>query len=191
MAGESTTPPAGPAWQRRIFIGAAAGTIALGVLLTVIGERFANKVGEDGASYNVLHFEFMGTPENAREILKVWGADGIAAARLQTWLDFPFLLCYSTAMGLGALAIRRRLPPRHRRFRAAGIPIAGAQWAAGGFDVVENIFLLRVLDGAVDSPNPEIAFVAASVKFALLGIGAVYIAGGWIAGWRGRRRALT
>ena len=63
---------------------------------------------------------------------------------------------------------------------------------AGTLDLVEDAALGAMLAGAVDPPWPEVAKVAAILKFSLIGGGVVYCLGVLISRARGARpRAAT
>lgn len=157
---------------RRVFWCALAATAALSALLGSIGARYAEKKGPDGASYDVVAFELMRTPDQAKVILATWGPDGIAAAKTQTKLDFLFLLCYSTLVAGGIVALYTGAP---RGWVVTGRALAWGQWVAALADALENTALLQVLYGASNTPWPQTAFACALLKFAVLGLGLIWL----------------
>lgn len=163
--------PAVRRWLYWIFF---AATIAMSVALTNIGATFAEKRGPTGRSYDIIAFELAHTPGRAAEIVETWGRDGIAAARLQTYLDFGFLMLYSNAIALGVISIMSAAADRSF-IPGLGRALAYGQWVAGLFDAVENLALLQILNGDVGSPWPQIAYYFATIKFALVGLGLLYI----------------
>jgi hypothetical protein len=46
-------------------------------------------------------------------------------------------------------------------------------WGAGALDAVENVALLRMLDGGIDRLSARVSLVSATGKFALVGLGLV------------------
>ncbi len=58
--------------------------------------------------------------------------------------------------------------------------MAWAAPVAAALDAVENVALLRVLDGQTGQPWPGIAYGFASVKFALLALVVVYLIAGLV-----------
>ncbi|NMO18532.1 hypothetical protein HPC49_52400 [Pyxidicoccus fallax] len=155
---------------------------ALGVLL--IGRQMPVRGGD------ILALEFVWTPEQALALLDAWGPLKYDAARMSVWVDFPFIAAYATLlMGLVLLAARASRGGLQR----LGLGLALVPWLAGLLDVVENLCLLRILDGPADPPGPLVTMLAgtcATAKF--LGViacaGYVLVAtGAWALGLvRGR-----
>ena len=108
----------------------------------------------------------------AREMLETWGEEGVRAARRQTVLDYPFLLCYSCLIALGIVAVLRNA---RGGVAALGRGLAWCQWIAALLDAVENAGLLIILSGRPETPWPQIAFYCAGLKFALITVGVLYI----------------
>jgi hypothetical protein len=134
----------------------------------------------------MVPFELSGGQERADEILAEWGEDGRDAAREQLWIDYAFMLAYSTFLALAAAAVRdlcrrRGLP---RLAGAGGIAIWLGPLAAA-FDALENACLLLTVDEA-GSAFPLLATIFAACKFALLAAAIAYLLAG-IAGSLGSR----
>jgi len=159
---------------RKLYWFFLVATVLIGVALGVIGNQFSHKKSATGETYDILAFEFAHTPGRAGQIMDTWGPDGVRAAKIQTWIDFLFLIAYSNLIALGILAV---MSARSDQGVLAGIGrgLAYGQWLAALFDTVENIALLRILGGALSSPWPVIAFYCASIKFALVIGGLCYI----------------
>jgi hypothetical protein len=71
--------------------------------------------------------------------------------------------------------------PRERAARRPGIAIAWVSFAAAAFDYVENLGLDVSLWGKPASPWPELARVAALLKFAAIGLALVFGLSGIVA----------
>lgn len=103
--------------------------------------------------HGIVALELAPGPRRARRIVDDWHDAGVAAAREAIRLDWWFIPSYvlfGTSLGL-----------------ALHVPLASAAVAvAGSLDVVENVAMLRVLDG--DANAQWVAFPAASVKWLLL-----------------------
>ncbi|MFP4500828.1 MAG: hypothetical protein ACLFTT_07510 [Candidatus Hydrogenedentota bacterium] len=164
----------------------AVAALLLGYALVRLAEPFASQQNEAGARYGILSFEFAATAARAERILETWGHAGVRAAQVHIWLDYAFLLAYSTAFAAGCVWALRRFA-RHRgpetKAVLLGRLLAFAMWGAGLCDALENAALLRMLYAGVEPAYPAIAFVCAAVKFILLGAGTAYIAAGIFAPW--------
>ncbi len=139
-------------------------------------ERRMRKAGGPG----IIAFELAGTPKRSKDIMRKWGAEGQAAARVSLLLDYPFLVTYSGLQFIGCAVASEQLGSR------AGRVIAPAQIAAGAFDAVENTALLGILAGR-RGRLPAVARACALAKFALLTVGGLYRALGIASRQAGRR----
>lgn len=127
-----------------------------------------------GNTYGILDLEFARTATRVATILSVWGRTGQAAARVQTYWDFLFLLGYSTALTLGILSLISRLSHRRAVYNL-GITLACGQALAAGLDAVENVCLLAALDGYVRDWTASVAFYCAAVKFGGVILGLIFV----------------
>ena len=169
----------GPAFGALIIL-----TLLMMGVLTALTQslRDRGKVRFLGREYGgIVGLELAGEADDARELIGSWEETDRAAAAASVGLDYPFILLYSSTLGLGCLMAGDRL-------RASGWPLAGAgRWLAWGqsvagiLDAVENVALLAMLIGAVASPWPRLAQVCAVPKFLLVAAGIVYGAAGLVA----------
>lgn len=123
----------------------------------------------------IVDFQLAGTEDRTKEILEVWGSSGRRDARINLWLDLPFIVLYSVALYLGVTWAGLQWFNVWPFFVWLGWFLAYGQLLAGVLDMVEDVCLLRIL--ARDEPGqrlPSIAKVAAQSKFVLVGSGAVY-----------------
>lgn len=183
--------------RRAVFWFAAAATVVLAVELTKSGKRL--QTGE--APRGIVSLELASTVERVEAIVESWRrtrvgrGTAVDVAKRSIYLDFPFIVAYSTVLAGGCWWVagvlgRRGLPG------AGGVRTLGwLQLAAGALDVVENAGMLIEIDRApagelVDWVPPVVA-VAARTKFTLAGVGVVAILCGLAVRWLpvGRRRA--
>jgi hypothetical protein len=61
--------------------------------------------------------------------------------------------------------------------------LAWGQWLGAALDAVENGALLIMLVGEAATPWPQVAFSTAAAKFALLGLGLLYVLAALAARW--------
>jgi hypothetical protein len=167
-----------PARHRRpALIGVCAITLAVTVLGFIdppLGDR------------DIVEFELAGSVGEAKEILAVWRSeDLIDDAKAIQLFDLLYPLIYASALaGLclaAAGAWRRRGSPRAA---ALGVAMAWVAVAAAGFDYVENIGLAVSLWDEPMSPWPQVAAVAASIKFAGIAATLLYALSGPVAAVR-------
>jgi hypothetical protein len=132
------------------------------------------------APYGIVSFELARDEAQASAILASWDQAARLRAAFLLGLDFLFIPLYTAALTLTCLWAAR-FRRRRRRFPSwlvligiPGIPLAWAQLGAGLLDMIENIALVRMLFGMVNSPWPQIASVCAFTKFILIVSGIFY-----------------
>lgn len=135
----------------------------------------------------IVSYELAWTSAGAARLFAAWGEAGRQVARESLWIDLVFMPAYAFFFaGLALTEARLARAPWARRLgaRPAALPLGA--WLC---DVVENLALLRVLANTTqpDARLLAVAGVAATLKFALLGLCIVYIVGAVLA----RRRPIT
>jgi hypothetical protein len=168
-----------PRMFRVRLVGFASATLLLGLVMMLLAREFESRTDAHGRAYGILSFEFAATQARAHAILETWGEQGVRAARIQTWVDFLFLFCYSTALAAGCVwALRRfmRVLPDRPGLVRTGRALAYAMFGAALCDAVENYALLEMLyNGAHNPLYPRLAFICASIKFTLVAAALFYM----------------
>jgi hypothetical protein len=153
-----------PAIQKKSFIILLIITILIMVVMNVIGMPLTTP----SAPYGVVSFELAFTPARALQIISSWSPDAQLRAAFIQGLDFLFPLVYSAALGLGCLLTAEVLRTRGKPPSGSGVPIAWGLLLAALCDYIENIALVAILFGRLQSPLPEIAGVCAVIKFTII-----------------------
>jgi hypothetical protein len=137
--------------------------------------------------HGIVSFELAGEPDTAARMLEAWGTQGRANAALSLRLDFLFLASYAPGLALLCAALSDRARAAGSRLAATGAALAWGQLAAGGFDAIENLALLRVLGSSPPGGWPALAAAFAWPKFALVAAGLLYVVTSGLV-WRFRSR---
>ena len=157
--------------RRRALRLSGLATAVLYLVLIVVDRKIQASGGA-----GILPFELAGSSDRAAEILGEWGEAERDAARLSLWIDFPFLIAYAIFL---CLAIRATSDAARRRgwdrYARPGVAIAALPIVAAACDAVEDVFLLRVLDGHAASSAPAVATAFAGTKFVAIGIALSYL----------------
>ncbi len=138
-------------------------------------------VAED-SSYDIFDLEFAWDSETTDQILADWGQDNVDKMILGTLLDFGFLLAYGALLADLSLLVARSYDIQEKG-RTIGLRFVILSFAAAGFDVIENNFLLQILYSYPNSyPDfaPFLASVCAVVKFTLVILAIGYIIIGFL-----------
>ena len=163
--------------RRRVLWIAGAAALLLWVFLVYQDGQIKQSNGP-----GIVSFEVAGTEDHAKDILEDWGARGRDDAWVSLYVDFAYLIAYSVFLAVGCTIASERLRRRGMRRIADIGPLLGwAMFAAGLFDAIEDVALLRVLDGHT-ATWPGIALYAAIPKFAIAGIGLAYVVLGAVLG---------
>ncbi|MFX0122458.1 MAG: hypothetical protein ACFFAE_02390 [Candidatus Hodarchaeota archaeon] len=131
--------------------------------------------------YGVMELEFAWTVEQIEQIFESWTGDLIAQELTVTYVDFGFLIAYSTFLAGITLLIARRL--LSGQIQLIGLYITLVPFVAALFDAIENLNLILMLSSPSNFPtfSPFLASFFAALKFGLLGLVAVFwiISGAW------------
>jgi hypothetical protein len=123
----------------------------------------------------IVSFELARTVGAAQSILTSWDSNARVYAAFGLGLDYLFMPVYAFALSFGILLLMNGRAGWYLRL-AAWMGWGG--FAAALFDAVENYALWKQLIGGAVSPYPGIAVLCASIKFALLVAGLLFVAAG-------------
>jgi hypothetical protein len=131
---------------------------------------------------DIVQFELMRTTTQAVHLSAMLGADGLAAARQQLYLDFAYLVLYGIALSGGCALLAARAARRgHPAIAAAGGAFAVIAVVAAACDAAENLALLAVTFGHTAQPWPGTASAFAGTKFLLLAVTLAFLVIGVLA----------
>lgn len=150
--------------QLALFAPLALTLLGFGLLLGFEGAL------EPGPRTSQLQLQFAWSAERTQAILADWGAAGQERVVRGLYADFLFLAGYASLL---ALLVRRI--GRYSRWPALARPLAWGQWLAGGLDAIENLLLLGLIRGDLGAGLAPLVGGMASLKFALVAAGVVYL----------------
>jgi hypothetical protein len=157
-----------PDKRLRVFLPLLVVTLALFFLFRVIGPD----------KPSIVDFELAGSVGKATDIVNVWSPLERIHAGFSLGIDYLFMPLYSTTIALacvwGAGVLKNKL------WRTIGILLAWGLWVAAIFDAIENVGLTIILFGSIVDPWPLVSQVCATLKFALIIVGLVYVVVGAI-----------
>jgi hypothetical protein len=149
------------------FIAAA---LAVMVSLRVLDEPLKT----DAAPQGIISFELAGNTSASLAVLESWDQPAKLHAAFSIGLDFLFLITYSSALAFACIWATGLMPGS---LAGLGVALAWGQWIAAVFDGLENAALFIMLTQGPSSPWPQIAQIAAIIKFTLILLGLLYIIG--------------
>lgn len=120
-----------------------------------------------------LTIEMPFSSAHARLIVDRWNKDKRAkAAERQTKADFFMLLLYPVVFSLACVILSETVDGL---MQSIGIGLSWAVLCCMPLDALENMLILKMLDGSTDKPIPQITTVAAIMKFILILAALLYI----------------
>ncbi len=118
--------------------------------------------------YHIVAFELSKTPQRAQQIINAWDTEGVGVARINTIIDFFFILAYASFGYFASLALTEKHDSSF--IKKVGKVMARGMVIAALFDVVENGAMLQTLYGNVSDAFIQSAYWFALLKFAIIGI---------------------
>jgi hypothetical protein len=125
------------------------------------------------ATYGILNLEFAWTVEQAELIFTSWGSTGMVLQEAGVYWDFIYIVGYVLFAFGGILLVTRKVSGN---FQKMGLYVSFIAVLSGFFDVIENMFLLIMLQNPSTIPifAPPIAGIMAILKFSCLAIALIY-----------------
>lgn len=129
------------------------------------------------SGYGVLDFELAWTSDTIHKIFAAWGPAEMQYQAFVTYVDYLYIACYVLFGALLITIVARKL---EGRLRELGLLMILSPILTGIFDVVENVYLLAMLNRGADVEwyYPFLASLCASLKIAFLlaGLSFLFIA---------------
>ena len=155
--------------RARVFI-----PLLIATLLITFAFRFIGP-----AQPTIVDFELAGSVSNAQNIINAWNETDRIRAGFSLGIDYLYMPVYSTTIALACVMAAGVL--KSKAWRSIGALLAWGLWAAAIFDAIENVALFTELLGNNIAPYPQIAQVCATIKFALIILGLLYVVIGLVA----------
>ncbi len=157
-------------------------SILLGLLLVVtvlVMQNFDKPLKNDVCLKGIVSFELAKNISKSKEIINSWSETDKINASLSLGFDFLFIVVYTLFITLMIYKINTKLW-NGKSFYKIGSLLIYAIFIAGIFDVFENISLIKILNGNTSQVYATTAYYFASMKFAILLIGIIYLIGNWL-----------
>lgn len=153
--------------------------LVLCLLLTLVGLVAVHWAEAENGSLclrsSQLQMQFAGNPVVVRKLLGCWGEAGRAAVLRGIYADFVLILGYAPLLFLLVLRAAGERAGHGPWWQPLGFLLALAPLAAGGLDVVENLWLLRIVGERATDIAPERLLLLAQAKFGLIALALGYL----------------
>lgn len=127
--------------------------------------------------YGIISLEMACTVEKVQKIYANWHPQLTDRARVNTFIDFAYLVSYGCLLyGLVAAAARRfeNTARSIGRFLSIGVLVAAF------CDAVENVMILKILNGFTGKEIVATMSMFAYIKFILLAAAVIYLIAGFL-----------
>ncbi|MBU0529706.1 hypothetical protein KKF86_08130 [bacterium] len=155
------------------FISVITGILTI-ILFLVLG-YFDKSLITENAPGGIISFELAKEIDTSVSIISSWDLNAKVNAGLSLGIDFLFLVVYAIFFATACYLIAKKYINKNNWMYKTGLLIAKLQFVAALFDAIENIALIKLLLGSNNSIFLMIAYYFASIKFAIIAIGIIYI----------------
>lgn len=114
---------------------------------------------------NIIAFELAKTVAVAEKLIADWGAEGVAKATTSIYMDFIFIVLYSTTIMMGCRVAANY--SKNEKLIILGAYLGMAIWVAGLLDVAENVSMLQTINNPT-SLTTSVAYYSAALKFLIV-----------------------
>lgn len=155
--------------------------LIIGVLLVICiaaMQVFDTSLKNEVCKQGIISFELAKEVSVSEAIIKSWNTKAKINAGLSLGFDFLFLLVYTSFIALLIYRINTKLW-KGKPFYKTGVILIIATFLAGIFDVIENISLIKLLQGDLKQIWTSIAYYFAILKFGILILAILYLIFNW------------
>ena len=165
--------------RRAVLLIATIMTSLMIVVMIITGAPLKTNITPAG----ILHLEFAYTATQVHTVLNAWtphqDTSIIKAARLNTWLDFAFIISYSLLF----YQLCRWIIKASFKLSTAGKWMAKASILAGSLDMLENTGMLVSMSGYITNATALFTVACAGLKWFIVILVVLFIIWGTIAIW--------
>jgi hypothetical protein len=119
----------------------------------------------------IVDLELAKTADRVKVLLMNWD---LSFVRMNIWLDFIFIVTYVFFLSLAAYKTAGKWPEKTLLNRV-GFILAKTAFAAGIFDIGENLFMLQTIAGNYTESSLQYTYYCAIIKFSLIVLILVYL----------------
>jgi len=151
-------------------------TLVILTLVVILGMQLSGApLKTEAAPGGIVSFELVGTFEGSQQIINSWQGSTMLYAGINMGLDFLFITLYSITIAWGCGLISARLPASWSFFKSAGTWLGYGVLLAALLDIIENISLIKILQGSQSHLLPQLANWCATPKFILVFLALLYL----------------
>jgi hypothetical protein len=156
-------------------------TFVMSVILLVVMRILDAPLTTPAAPSGIVSFELAKNYDVSRQILSSWSAEAKVYAAFSLGLDYLFLIVYALFIFLSCIRLATALKGHYSFLWGMAIVLAWSQFLAASLDAIENWALIHLLLDSSRRWLPCLARWCAIAKFSIVGVGLIFISGGFLA----------
>lgn len=141
------------------------------ILMMVIMQWQGHVLRSNESKLGIVDLEFADTAARINVLLAHWD---IAVVKMNIRLDFLFIVCYVSFFAIACVYAAMRWPEGAWQ-RQSGMLLARLAFAAGVFDIAENLLMLQSIAGNYTDTSLVLTRYCAVLKFAVIGVVLLYL----------------
>ncbi len=156
--------------------------LVLGILLILCISTmriFDTPLKNEICKHGITSYELAKELSVSKAIINSWNTKAKINASLSLGFDFLFILVYTSFIALLIYKTNTKFW-KEKTFHKIGKFLIILIFIAGFFDVIENISLIKLLEGDMQQIWSSLAYYFASLKFSILILGILYLIFNWI-----------
>ena len=143
----------------------------IAILMTVVMQWQGSALKSTVSKLGIVNLEFADTPLRVHELLEHWD---LSVVKMNIWLDFLFIVSYVSFFAIAAVYCAMKWPDGSK-VRLAGMLLARLAFAAGIFDIAENLLMLQSIGGNYTAASLVLTWYCAAIKFFVVAVIILYL----------------
>ncbi|NHZ85384.1 MAG: hypothetical protein GWP19_05830 [Planctomycetia bacterium] len=156
---------------KQILVFSGLLTVFLFLTLSYFDIPLKTDIAPDG----IISFELAKEIDISIAIVSSWDLNTKVNAGLSLGIDFLFLVVYAIFFATACYMVAQKFINKYNWMYKFGMLLTKLQFVAALFDAIENVALIQLLHGSNSSLFPLIAYYFASIKFAIIVVGIIYL----------------
>lgn len=141
------------------------------ILMVVVMQWQGHVLKSTSSKLGIVNLEFADTTARLHELLAHWD---LAVVKINIWIDFLFIVTYVSFFAIACVYAAMKWPDGSG-LQQAGMVLARLAFAAGVFDIAENLLMLQSVGGNYTDTSLVLTWYCAAIKFLLVAVILLYL----------------
>ncbi len=140
------------------------------LVMLVVMQWQGSALKSNNSKLGIVNLEFADTPAKLHQLLQNWD---MAIVKMNIRLDFLFIIAYVAFFALSLMQVASMWAEGF--MRNTGMVLAGLIFAAGIFDIAENLLMLQSINGNYTDASLILTWYCAAIKFLVIAFALIYL----------------